>query len=103
MSPSMPNDLILILGDQLSPAMSSLAAAPDAPVLMAEVADEATYVRHHKKKIAFTFSAMRHFAEALRKAGREVDYIRFDDPENTGSISGEIGRATREGGNVHAF
>ena len=89
----MSDDLILILGDQLSPAMSSLKAAPDAPVLMAEVADEATYVRHHKKKIAFVFSAMRHFAEALREAGREVHYVRLDDDGNAGSLSGEAKRA----------
>ena len=42
--------------------------------LMAEVMVEATYVRHHVKKIAFLFSAMRHFAEALRSAGYAVRY-----------------------------
>ena len=36
-------------------------------VLMAELHDEATYVRHHKKKIAFLFAAMRHFAAELRR------------------------------------
>ncbi len=60
---------------------------------MAEVVEEATYVRHHKKKIAFLFSAMRHFAEALRQAGWEVDYVRLDDPDNSGSFTGELERA----------
>ncbi|MEO1612463.1 MAG: cryptochrome/photolyase family protein [Pseudomonadota bacterium] len=87
------SDLILILGDQLSLNLSSLTAAPDAPVLMAEVADEATYVKHHKKKIAFLFSAMRHFAEDLRAAGREVRYVTLDDPENAGSLEAEAKRA----------
>jgi deoxyribodipyrimidine photolyase-related protein len=45
---------------------------------MAEVMEEATSVRHHKKKIAFLFSAMRHFAEDLRDEGFTVDYLCFD-------------------------
>jgi len=60
---------------------------------MAEVAGEATYVRHHKKKIAFVFSAMRHFAEELTQSGWTVDYIKLDDQENTGSLTGEVKRA----------
>ena len=71
------SDLIVVLGDQLSPDLSSLAAAPDGHVLMAELSDEAGYVRHHKQKIALVFSAMRHFAEALREAGREVSYLAY--------------------------
>jgi diketogulonate reductase-like aldo/keto reductase len=31
-------------------------------VLIAEVQEEANYIRHHKKKIAFLFAPMRHFA-----------------------------------------
>ena len=42
---------------------------------------EATYVGHHKKKIAFLFSAMRHFAEELREKGFAVRYVTLDDPE----------------------
>ena len=69
--------LILVLGDQLSPALSSLMANDSAPVLMAELADEASYVRHHQQKIALIFSAMRHFAEHLRKQGRTVFYLSY--------------------------
>lgn len=73
-------DLILILGDQLSPGMSSLAGRTpqSAQVLMAEVQAEAHYVPHHRKKIAFTFAAMRHFAQELRTAGWEVHYRAYD-------------------------
>lgn len=60
---------------------------------MAEVGDEATYVRHHQRKIAFLFSAMRHFAEDLAKTGVCVDYIRLDDSDNSGSFTGELERA----------
>jgi deoxyribodipyrimidine photolyase-related protein len=91
----MTRNLILILGDQLTPDIASLRAADPTQdrILMAEVADEASYVRHHKKKIAFLFSAMRHFAEELRNAGWVVDYIPLDDPDNTGSFSGELAAA----------
>ncbi|MDP3551734.1 MAG: cryptochrome/photolyase family protein [Novosphingobium sp.] len=87
--------LVPILGDQLSPDISSLAdrTPEDTVVLMMEVAEETTYVRHHKAKIALILSAMRHFAEELRAAGWTVDYIKLDDPENSGSFSGEVARA----------
>jgi deoxyribodipyrimidine photolyase-related protein len=62
-------------------------------ILMMEVADETTYVRHHKRKITFILSAMRHHAEVLRQAGWTVDYVKLDDPDNTGSFTGEIARA----------
>ena len=91
-------NLILILGDQLSPNLSSLQAGDPATdrVLMVEVQEEATYVRHHKKKIAFLFSAMRHFAEELRAAGWTVDYVTLDAPENSGSFTGEVERAVKK-------
>lgn len=60
--------IIVILGDQLSQNTSSLRGADKTHdiIFMAEVMAEATYVRHHKKKFALVFSAMRHFAEELR-------------------------------------
>ena len=87
--------LIPVLGDQLSFGLSSLAGADraDSVVLMMEVADETTYVRHHKTKLAYILSAMRHHAVALRADGWRVDYVRLDDPENGGSFTGEVARA----------
>jgi len=87
--------LRLILGDQLTLSVSSLEDCDlnQDVVLMCEVWDEATYVRHHKKKIAFIFSAMRHFSEALCEAGYNTCYIKLDDPNNTGSFTGEVKRA----------
>ena len=38
-----------------------------------------TKVKHHKKKIAFWITAMRHFAEALRMQGYQVIYYTLDD------------------------
>ncbi|WP_368861284.1 cryptochrome/photolyase family protein, partial [Frankia sp. AgB32] len=56
--------LRLLLGDQLHSRIATLSDLdPETDiVLLVEVRDEATYVRHHKQKIAFLFSAMRHFA-----------------------------------------
>ena len=72
--------LILILADQLSPANPALALADKTRdvILLAEVAEEATYVRHNRHKIVLLFSAMRHFAKDLEKRGFTVQYIPFD-------------------------
>jgi deoxyribodipyrimidine photolyase-related protein len=87
--------LRVILGDQLSSRLDFVAGVDkDHDVfLMAEVMAEATYVRHHVKKIAFLFSAMRHFAETLRSAGCVVRYVSLDDDANSQTLDGEILRA----------
>jgi deoxyribodipyrimidine photolyase-related protein len=92
--------LILILGDQLSFDIASLRGADPATsvILMAEVAAEADYVWHHRKKLAFIFTAMRHHAAALRDAGWTVDYVALDDPANSGSLIGEVERTVARHG-----
>ena len=92
--------IILLLGDQLSGQMSSLEVGRQETdiVLMAEVATEASYVAHHKKKIAFLFSAMRHFAGELTAQGWAVRYVRYDDAGNSSSLIGEVECALRETG-----
>jgi len=87
----MTDALRFVLGDQLSRNLSSLRGIDRERdiVLIAEVADEATHVPHHKKKIAFLFSAMRHFAEELRRDGIRVGFVPLDAPDNTGSLRGE--------------
>jgi deoxyribodipyrimidine photolyase-related protein len=92
--------LVPILGDQLSRSLSSLEnlSKDNALLLFMEVWDEATYVKHHKQKIVLIFSAMRHFAAELREAGWQVDYVTLDDPDNTGSFTGEVARAVERYG-----
>ena len=92
--------VVLVLGDQLTPDVAALAKADPARdvVLMAEVAEEAEYVPHHRRKVAFLFSAMRHFAEELRGLGWTVDYVALDDPENGGSLRAEVARAVARHG-----
>ena len=91
----MSKTLRLILGDQLSQSLSSLGDIDRESdiVLMCEVMGEVTYVRHHKKKVAFILSAMRHFADTLCEQGISVDYVTLDDPENSGNFKGEVARA----------
>ena len=87
--------LRLILGDQLTPDISSLRDADkyNDIILLCEVFDESVYVKHHQKKIAFLFSAMRHFAAKLSESGWHVDYVRLDQKGNSHSFSGEVARA----------
>ena len=84
--------LRLILGDQLNHQIASLRDIhiDTDIVLMAEVGAEVTYVKHHKRKIAFLFAAMRHFADELRRAGTTVIYRQLDDPDNGGSLESEV-------------
>lgn len=90
--------LRLILGDQLTREISSLKDLDPANdiVLMAEVRAEASYVPHHKQKLVLVFSAMRHFAEALRREHIHLEYVEYLSPENTGSLASEVRRLVRQ-------
>ena len=79
--------LRLILSDQLSHSIAALQDidAGSDTILICEVIEEATYVRHHPKKIAFLFSAMRHFADELRGKGCDVRYVKLGDADNSGN------------------
>lgn len=73
--------LTLVLADQLSldnPALRATDRERDV-VLLAEVAEEAGYVRHNRHKIVLLFSAMRHFRDRLLAAGYRVIYFTLDD------------------------
>ena len=96
----MVSRLVLVLGDQLSKDLSALKKAEKGSdiVVMAEVAEEAGYVKHHPKKIALIFAAMRKFAQALEDDGWDVRYTKLDDPDNAGSIVGELLRRAEETG-----
>ncbi|MFC4699455.1 cryptochrome/photolyase family protein [Glaciecola siphonariae] len=84
--------LCVILGDQLSLNTESLQQIDKSQdyVLMAEVKSEATYVKHHKKKVAFVFSAMRHFAQELKENDYRIDYTAYSDSNNKGSLFEQV-------------
>jgi deoxyribodipyrimidine photolyase-related protein len=86
------NRLVVVLGDQLdaqSSAFDGFDPAHDA-VLISEVREEATYVPQHKLRLAFFFSAMRHFRDAQVAHGRHVIYRELDAPDNRGSLVREM-------------
>jgi deoxyribodipyrimidine photolyase-related protein len=73
--------LVIVLGDQLdidASAFDGFDAARDA-VWMAEAAEESTHVWSSQPRIAIFLSAMRHFAQALRHAGRPLHYQALDE------------------------
>ena len=87
--------LIPVFADQLSHNLSSIAVSDpeESVILMMEVMNEATTVPHHRTKLVFLFSAMRHFAEELREEGWQVDYVKLTDADNQGTFRKEIKRA----------
>lgn len=93
----MAGALRLVLGDQLSRGLSSLKDIDPKMdhVLMVEVHDETTYVKHHKQKIVLILAAMRHFADELKQEGLSVTYVKLEDKGNTSSFTGEIARAIK--------
>lgn len=76
--------LILVLGDQLSPASPALENFDPAQdgVLMIEAPGEATAVWSHKARITLFLAAMRHFANGVAARGWPLDYVQIDDPQN---------------------
>jgi deoxyribodipyrimidine photolyase-related protein len=86
--------LRLIMGDHLTRGIAALRDVSQQDViLMMEILSEIELVPHHKQKIVLVLSAMRHFAQALRDEGLNVDYVRLEDPDNTQNFSGEVMRA----------
>ncbi len=84
--------LVIVLGDQLdldASAFDGFDATLDA-VWMAEVAEESTHVWSSKPRTVMFLAAMRHFALALREAGRPVHHTRLDDPGNRGSLHAQL-------------
>ncbi len=77
----------LILPDQLSLSISSLQRMGDGDrVLMIESYDYFTHVKHHKKKIAFLLSSMRHFADQLIEKGINVIYMPLEQTKRNDSL-----------------
>ncbi len=73
------NSLRLIMGDQLSHTLPTLHDYTEGDmIVMCEVMNEVRYANHHKKKLIFIFSAMRHFCQELKSKGYSVIYIPLD-------------------------
>ncbi|MEX2605711.1 MAG: cryptochrome/photolyase family protein [Kiritimatiellia bacterium] len=93
-TPKPVRHLILILGDQLDPdsaVFDELDPSRD-HIWMAETHEEATHVWSHKLRLAFFFSAMRHFRDQQRNSGRTVHYheLTADPDQDRGRNFAEI-------------
>jgi deoxyribodipyrimidine photolyase-related protein len=84
--------LRIILWDQLSYDISSLKDCnkENDIIMMFESLDNSMYVKHHKKKLVFLFSAMRHFATDLKKLGYKLEYFKIDDNVENKSMKDQI-------------
>ena len=79
--------LRLILGDQLN-LEHSWFNKPNASTLIvvAELKQEVSYVRHHVQKVCAFFAAMEQFAQALQQLGHHVLYQTLDDTSEYDSL-----------------
>ena len=69
---------VWVLGDQLTRERGPLARSDDERVCMIEARAFARRKPYHPHKLTLVFSAMRHFRDELREAGREVEYYRCE-------------------------
>lgn len=93
--PATVRNLVIVLGDQLdaeSSALQDFDPTQDV-VWMAEVAQESTHVWSAKQRIAVFLSAMRHFADDLRRQGLPLVYARLDDADTRGTLALELDKA----------
>lgn len=89
--------LVVILGDQLSPAIPSLREiTPEDVILMAEVGSEANYVQHHSFKLILIFSGMRHFAATLQQLKHQVLYLPFKQQVTIESMTDAVHYALQQ-------
>ncbi len=69
-----------ILGDQLLPQHPALRqATPQDTFLFIESASRSSHLRYHQHKLVLLYSAMRHYAEELRQAQKQVWYHQLED------------------------
>lgn len=72
----------IVLHDQISMHISSLEGCDKAldTIVLVESDTIFTEVKHHKKKIVYWLSCMRHFANVLKNQGFNVQYVALNDP-----------------------
>jgi deoxyribodipyrimidine photolyase-related protein len=91
--------LRLVLGDQLNPAHSWFdSVESEVLYVIAELRQEATYVRHHAQKVAAFFAAMQAFAEELEEAGHRVLHLDLDATEPFATLPQLLTELLRQSG-----
>jgi deoxyribodipyrimidine photolyase-related protein len=89
--------LRLILGDQLNERHSWYCGDDgDCLYVLMEVRQETDVVLHHVQKLLGVLTAMRRFAEHLRRRGKRVLYLELNDPRNTQRVDRNLEWIIRE-------
>ena len=70
--------LFFVLGNQLFPIQHLNSFKKDHTIFMAEDYQLCTYEKHHKLKILLFLSAMRSYAEYLKKNNFKVEYTKIN-------------------------
>ena len=85
-------NLCLIFPDQLNHEISSLEDFDQNldEILICEFKKDFDNVNHHKKKIVYQISCMRHFNLEMVEMGYTVNYIKLNDPNNKSNHIAEI-------------
>ena len=96
-------NLCVIFPDQLNPEISSILDFDKEldEILICEFKKDFTNVNHHKKKIVYQLSCMRHFQSDLIEMGCRVNYVKIDDPNNRGDFYPELQALNQEKGFEH--
>jgi len=95
----MVDRLRLILGDQLNARHSWYTETDDNTLyVIAEMFEEATYVRHHVQKVCAFFLAMQTFAQSLEQAGHQVLHLTLNDTADTPDVAALLARLAEEHG-----
>ena len=93
-------NLCVLFPDQLNIDFSSLLDFDKEldEILMCEFKKDFTNLNHHKKKIVYQLSCMRHFQSYLIEIGYKVNYLKLDDPNNHGDFLPELLKLKRAKG-----
>ena len=93
-------NLCVLFPDQLNIDFSSLLDFDKEfdEILMCEFKKDFTNLNHHKKKIVYQLSCMRHFQSYLTEMGYKVNYLKLDDPNNHGDFMPELLKQKRAKG-----
>ena len=85
-------NLCVILADQLNQEITSLNDFDKDldEILICELKKNFTDINHHKKKIVYQISCMRHFGIEMDRLGFKINYLKLDNPDNENSYTSEI-------------
>ncbi|MDA9231350.1 cryptochrome/photolyase family protein [Rickettsiales bacterium] len=93
----MSKKIILILNDHLNLESNAIKLYQEGDlILMCENYQDFRKHNHHKKKLVFIFSSMRHFAAKIIEQKYNLHYLKIEDKNNSGILTEEIIKTARK-------